>query len=176
MKTISAGGRQYNLYSLTGTILQAQKNVRVNTFSQNLGNRDMIDVNSSVSDRVLLMDVLGKEHDINLTGFDVNCRVGHEITVLWAIKNGKNWGPYFAVKIHDTNTCYYQNGVISDICTPSSMPGIFVLVLLFIACYLMSGLLLALLACFVGFLFLGFFVYNTIISAGVQRFKTQVWS
>jgi hypothetical protein len=175
MKTISAGARLYDLHSVTGKIIQIQKQQFLNNIRQSLNSVDELTAEYSVYDRILLSDKTGKEHDIALGGFDLNCRPGHEITVLWAIQKGKESGPFIAVKVHDTSSFYYHESKLYDLHTPSSWPGVLVLAIAFIACYTLSGFIAAVLVSIVAFLFINFFFYNRIIGSGIRKFKSIAW-
>lgn len=171
MKTISAGGNKYNLHTLTGTITQIEKE---RVFA---GYRDgTITVGKSgliyrIHDRILLMDDSGMEHAIELIDFDINSRPGHKITFEWAIKTGKDWGPYVRVKVHDTGSFYYHNPTLFKMFAPPSLPGILALGLIFMICFFSAGLLMSLAACFVSFLVINFFIYNQIIDSEIRKFK-----
>lgn len=176
MKTFFAGGHQYKLHSLTGKIIKIGKERVAEGIQEGTITYGRPGIVYKIYDRILLMDSSGKEHDIILTDFDINSRAGHEVTLLWAIKNGTDWGPYIAVKVHDTDSYYYLNQTLSNMYTPSSFPGILVLIGLFAVSVYFSGFWIATLVCLGTFLFLNFFVYMKIINSGVKKFKSLAWA
>ena len=88
METLKVGGRTYNIYWITGKVVGKDKY-------------------STIRDNFFLLDLNGEEHAFQLRNFNVACREGHEMTVIWAVNKGKKAGPYIAVINHTTSEQYW---------------------------------------------------------------------
>lgn len=111
LKEFEAGGRTYELYGISGKVINSGKTSTFHTYSSggdydsNTGtyNSPTYHTSSSIHDQIFLVDKEGKEHVIKLTNWDVAVRESHEITAYWAIRKGKNRGPYVAILNHTIN-------------------------------------------------------------------------
>jgi hypothetical protein len=150
MKTLNAAGRVYELYSFTGEVAGSDKNMSTRVFGGGYGNRGVA-VNSvtTVHDDIFLIDAEGKEKSFQLSDFNVACREGHKLKVIWAIREGKDWGPYIVVVNQTTSRAYFQDGELQKMFRPNYL--IFLL-----KSALIGGIILQVLPLFDGFA--GFFV------------------
>lgn len=113
MKKLEASGKIYNLYWINGIVVNQGKYATTHVSGSGGGSGQYqapVNISSSttVHNDIFLTDNSGKEHSIQLSGFDVACREGNELSVIWAIKEGLNTGPYIAVLNHTTSQ-YYEN-------------------------------------------------------------------
>lgn len=114
MKQLKAGGRIYNLYSVTGKIIEQGKfattHVHGGGGSGQGGNSGPINISSSttVHNDIFLVDSNGKEHSFQLSGFNIACRQDHELTVIWAVEDGKEKGSYIVVVNHSTSEQFFD--------------------------------------------------------------------
>ena len=99
--TIKAGGKKYHLHARTGRVVSNSKNISSSNF---------------IHDQVFLVDKTGKEHSIQLTDFDVACREGNLLTVMWAIQKGKDSGDYVAVRNHTTEQTFFDDRILHGLC------------------------------------------------------------
>ncbi len=61
---------------------------------------------TTIHDQIFLRDSAGKERSFQLSNFNVACRDGHKLSILWAKRKGKERGPFFRVINHTTNEQY----------------------------------------------------------------------
>ena len=125
MKTFIGGGRQYNLYWVTGKVLQVGKNMETRVtgsggggFSyKGTGATSSVSISSQtiVHDQLILEDGEGVEHSFQLMHFDIAARESNVLTVLWAIKQGKESGKVMVVRNKTTRKTYFRNDVINGV-------------------------------------------------------------
>ncbi|HVU58250.1 MAG TPA: hypothetical protein VHD83_24485 [Puia sp.] len=122
MRTINTCNKEYELYWVTGQVLESGKNMETRVHGSgggSYGNGYTAPVNVSsttiVHDQLFVMDKQGKEHAFQLQDFHLACRDGNEVTVLWAIRKGKKTGPYFVVHNRTTSQTFYQEKVMGKI-------------------------------------------------------------
>jgi len=135
MKALMASGKEYTLYHTTGKVLTSSKNLAT-TVSATGGGNSQINVRSTttVHDQIFLMDDTGKEHSFQLQDFDVACREGNEVTVVWAVQKGKKSGDYIAATNHTTNQNFFNIGALRRMYRPSWLiPIILTVVFLYMA-------------------------------------------
>ncbi|MEO8464592.1 MAG: hypothetical protein ABI640_04570 [Gammaproteobacteria bacterium] len=106
-KTTVPDGRRCELYYFTGKVLssQKQKETQISSTTQHHANNY---ASTSVSSRTVdhheffLADEGGKERAFKTVDFDFPCREGQTLSVMWTIAEGKNEGPFLAVRNHNT--------------------------------------------------------------------------
>jgi hypothetical protein len=54
----------------------------------------------------ILKDVTGRERAFELQDIDIACREGNILSVVWGVKKGKEKGPYWLVRNHDTENVH----------------------------------------------------------------------
>jgi hypothetical protein len=59
-----------------------------------------------IHDSIFLVDQSGRERSFQLQNFNVACRTGNEMTIVWVIRSGEKDGPYLAVRNHTTGEPY----------------------------------------------------------------------
>ncbi|RZK28133.1 MAG: hypothetical protein EOO63_11915 [Hymenobacter sp.] len=72
-----------------------------------------------VHDQFFLEDANGQEHSFQLQGFNLACREGNSLTVVWAIKAGQQRGPYVAVLNNTTQNRFYNEKAIDNLSSPN---------------------------------------------------------
>lgn len=132
-KTIVVNGTTYALHSVTGKVLNTTKSMETSVqgsvsggggrLYEGSGKLKPVDLNLAsttiVHDQFFLEDANGREHSFQLQGFNVACREGNSLTVVWAIKAGQQRGPYVAVVNNSTQTRFYNEKAIDDLSSPS---------------------------------------------------------
>jgi hypothetical protein len=107
-KTSVPDGRRCQLYYFTGKVLSSQKakETQISSGSQyNAGSGQTV---ATVSSRTVdhheffLADSAGAERAFKTVDFDFPCRQGQTMSVMWSIAEGKNEGPFLAVRNHNT--------------------------------------------------------------------------
>jgi hypothetical protein len=113
MKTLILYGREFEIHSVTGKVVGQGK--FVTTGISGGGQRtkdskvDQVRSSTSIHNDIFLQGRDGKEHHFALTDFNVACREGNELTVLWAIKPGQGSGPYFLVVNRTTSEQFWAS-------------------------------------------------------------------
>ena len=107
-KVVVPDGRRCQLYYFTGKVMssQKQKETQISSGSQyNTGTGQTV---ATVSSRTVdhheffLADSAGAERAFKTVNFDFPCRQGQTLSVMWTIAEGKNEGPFLAVRNHTT--------------------------------------------------------------------------
>jgi hypothetical protein len=107
-KVVVPDGRRCQLYYFTGKVLSSkkQKETQISSGSQyNAGTGQTV---ATVSSRTVdhheffLADAAGAERAFKTVNFDFPCREGQTMSVMWTIAEGKNEGPFLAVRNHNT--------------------------------------------------------------------------
>jgi hypothetical protein len=108
LKTAVPDGRNCQLYYFTGKVLSSKKQketqISSNTQYQSFNNQSVTSVSSRTVDHheFFLADKDGKERAFKTVDFDFPCREGQTMSVMWTIAEGKNEGPFLAVRNHNT--------------------------------------------------------------------------
>src|ERR1700749_2767716 len=99
MEALQVGGRTYELHHTTGTVQEAGKNMETRVSGSGGGGASFggyggtepgnIRSQPIVHDQLFLIDSNGNEHAFQLQDFNLACRAGQEVSVIWAIKKGK---------------------------------------------------------------------------------------
>lgn len=144
---VTVNGHTYRLQSTTGKVLNASKNMETivrgggggGATYKGTGGTAPVHISSTtiVHDQFFLEDTNGQEHSFQLSGFDLACREGNVLTVAWAIKQGRDKGPYVAITNHTTQKNYFNNDAIRSLCKP----GILVYILAVLGTILLAFLL-----------------------------------
>lgn len=119
MKTISSNGGTLELNWTTGIVDESGKNMETKVsggggggFSyRGTGTTAPVSIRSktTVHDQIFLTDTTGREHSFQLQNFNLACRAGNKLTVLWGIKKGAKSGPYIIVYNHSTAKEFINN-------------------------------------------------------------------
>jgi hypothetical protein len=113
MKTLGLYGRTFEIHTQSGKVVgqSSSTTTQVSGGGSNYAGDRVNPVRSSTTVRndIFLADRDGKEHHYSLTNFNVACREGHELSVLWAIRQGKQNGPYFLVVNHTTSEQFWSS-------------------------------------------------------------------
>jgi hypothetical protein len=125
MEPLHVGGRTYALHYTTGTVQETGKNMETRvsggggggaTFG-GYGGTAPVSIRSQtiVHDQLFVMDGTGNEHAFQLQDFNLACRAGQEVSVIWAIKQGKNTGKHIVVVNHATRTNFYNEKALKNV-------------------------------------------------------------
>lgn len=125
MKELEVGGRHYTVYTTKGIVNESGKNMETRVHGgggggysyQGTGGSAPVSITSTtvVHDQIFLTDATGTEHSFQLQNFNVACREGNSISVVWAIKQGKKTGPYIVVVNHTTRQSYYNEKALKNV-------------------------------------------------------------
>lgn len=187
-KNIVVNGNTFVLRSVTGKVLSTTKSMETSVqgsvsggggrLREGSGKLKPVDLNLAsttiVHDQFFLEDANGQEHSFQLQGFNVACREGNSLTVVWAIKAGQQRGPYVAVLNNTTQNRFYNEKAIDNLSSPS-----FLLYLLFflgaivVEFLVFSGFwLLLVLFSITAFVFPA--IHGTKTGKGVNVFKSNI--
>lgn len=115
MNKIITSGKEYDVYWTCGKVQDSSKNMETRVHgsgggSTGYGNTAPVNISSTttIHDQFFLVDKNGKESSFQLQNFNVACRQGNELSVIWAIKTGKKNGPYIVVRNRTTAETFYQ--------------------------------------------------------------------
>jgi len=175
MKTIQTSGKQYNLYWSFGKVEGgASKNMETRVHgsgggSNGYGSTAPVNISSTttIHDQFFLKDKTGKESSFQLQDFNVACREGNELSVIWAIKKGGKTGPYIVVHNRTTSDTFFQEAELKKIFRyPVYYPLGATLLLLFIGGVIGYGIAFMLfIAIWIAWVYLG--------SKEVKKFKSE---
>lgn len=125
-------GKKYELYKVTGDVIEINKKMETVVSGGGGGGRVIppgtgyvsstpvhITSRTYVHDYIVLQGVDGQKHSLKLIDFDINTIKDNILTVVWAIKKGKDQGPYIYAYDHDTRTPYIGGGALRDMHKPS---------------------------------------------------------
>lgn len=126
-------GKTYELHKVTGGVIESNKQMEtvvsggggggVGVVHQGTGqvstNPVRITSRTYVHDNIVLQGVDGQKHSLQLMDFDINTIKDNTLTVVWAIKKGKDRGPYIYAYDHDTRTPFIGGDELSDMHKPS---------------------------------------------------------
>ena len=124
MRTIQTCNKEYELYWVTGAVAETGKNMETKVHGSGGGSYGgayggtapvRISSTTTVHDQIFVVDREGKEHSFQLQDFNVACRTGNEVTVLWAVRKGKKSGPYVVVHNRTTSKTYFQEAALNGI-------------------------------------------------------------
>lgn len=109
---IKAGGNKYRLEYTTGIVITHDK--RAETVVH--GNANRTSSFSVVHDDIILLDDKEKERAFQLVEFDVACREGNKLTIVWAAKKGQELGWHIAVYNHSTSRIHFNHNNMYMMC------------------------------------------------------------
>lgn len=121
-----------NIHQMTGEVVGADKSSTTQVHGGGGGgtghivgghgytatNPVSITSSTAIHDQIFLRDANGKERAFQLSNFNVACREGHKLSVLWAIKKGKKRGPFFRVLNHTTGESYQNKDGLKRLFMP----------------------------------------------------------
>lgn len=109
---IKAGGNKYKLEYTTGIVITHDK--RTETVVH--GNASTTSSFSVVHDDIILLDDKGGEKAFQLVEFDVACREGNKLTIVWAAKKGQELGWDIAVYNNSTSRIHFNHNNMYMMC------------------------------------------------------------
>ena len=109
--SITVDGKKFNLHYFTGKVIATRKDkeTRVSSRTGGTQNNPQVQISSTTIDHheFFLQDDKGQEQSFQTVDLDFPCREGQTVSVVWAIPEGKDRGPYIHVRNHNTGA-YYQ--------------------------------------------------------------------
>ncbi len=125
MEPLKIGGRIYALHYTTGVVQETGKNMETRVTGSGGGGATFggyggtapVSIRSQtiVHDQLFVIDKDNGEHAFQLQDFNLACRTGQKVSVIWAIKNGKKTGKYIAVVNHSTQTHFYNEKALKNV-------------------------------------------------------------
>jgi hypothetical protein len=125
MKQIVAATKSIDLYWTTGKVADAGKNMETIVKGgggggytyKGTGTTAPVSITSTtvVHDQIFLIDREGNEHAFQLQGFNVACRTNNELAIIWAIREGKNNGPYIIAYNYSTRNAFYNDSSLNKL-------------------------------------------------------------
>ncbi len=132
-RKLLCGRTRYKLYSATGTVLSPSKDREVRTHISGGGGTGYVSGGTGYSSQApitsstttithvqfFLKEAEEKERPIQITDVNLALREGQKLSVVWAIKEGKDAGHYFLFRNHTTQKTDYNESVLLNMLTPS---------------------------------------------------------
>lgn len=132
MRDVFFNGKPYKLHSVTGRVLDTNTRSETEVHGSGGGGGGYthqgtgynatapVEIESTTTryTKIFLLDKEKNEHAVELVNFDVTCRTGNVLTLIWAIKQGKDRGPYIAAYNHNTRDLQFDNDSLYDIAKP----------------------------------------------------------
>jgi len=125
LKDISIGGKDFEIYFEIGTVLKESKRSETKVSGgggsvssvggHTSGTVSEVVSHTTVYDNIIIADKTGKEHSYQFSDFDLVCREGNELAVVWAYRKGENkGGNYLMVMNNSTNKTFFDELAISQ--------------------------------------------------------------
>lgn len=131
-QTIQIRKRSVTLYHFTGKVASASKNLETKVSGgggggysyQGTGGSAPVRITSTtvIHDQLFIVDKEGNERAIQLQDFDLACRESNIVTAMWAIVEGQDNGPYFAIINHTTGSKFVSKKKIKEIIYKCTRP------------------------------------------------------
>lgn len=128
MKQLNVFGKNYELHWVNGGVASSGKNLETivrgggggGYVSGGTGYAAPVNITSKtvVHDQVFVIDGEGREHAFQLSGFDLACREGNELLVIWAVAAGKSLNRYLIVYNRTTGKTYFNKASIRQVFRP----------------------------------------------------------
>jgi len=106
--TLMVDGKRTTIHYFTGKVLSSQKQketkIHSNTSYVGQNNQAVTSVSSTTVDHheFFLADSAGTERAFKTIDFDIPCREGNTMTVMWAVPEDSKEGPYIELRNHNT--------------------------------------------------------------------------
>ena len=183
---INLGKRNIEVHSFTGKVANVTKNLETKVHGgggggysyQGTGGSAPVSISSTtvIHDQIFLVDSQGNERALQLTDFDIACRESNNVSAMWAIIEGKDSGPYFAIVNHSTGSKFLNEKIVRSIVFKSVTP--ILIESKAIGCLLVAGIFIVLGLIYwpLLFLFIAYAIYFEImvVRKGIKNFKAQV--
>ena len=181
MTTVKINGKDYQLNWVTGSVLEATKNMETKVSGggsrgkDGFGNTrvDPIKSETTVHDQVFITDSAGQEHSYQLQNIDVACRQGNKLSIIWAIKSGQDRGPYVAVVNHSTSAKFVNAPALYKMYHPINETLLGILFIIVVILMLISQAFLLSFVSLILFIIFLFYVRSQ-TKGKVQKFKEDL--
>lgn len=119
--TLKAGFRRYELHNVTGFVRSPSKALETRTMVS--GNQYGVSSSSTtyVHDQFFIVHPNG-EKPFQVVDFNLAVREDHRLSVVWAIRKGRDWGPYVMFRNHTTNERIVADKVLRGMLRPRIWP------------------------------------------------------
>lgn len=128
-------GRTFDLHHVTGKVLDTNTRAETEVHGSGGGGGGFsyqgtgasssapIRITSTTTryTKIFLLDREQREHALQLVNFDVHCRAGNGLSVVWAIQVGKGEGPYIVAYNHSTREMEFNVEALAKLCTPKAI-------------------------------------------------------
>ncbi|WP_374571630.1 hypothetical protein [Phenylobacterium sp.] len=132
-KKVQFNGKTYGLHSVSGKVMDTNTRSETEVTGSGGGGGGFsyqgtgasstraIRITSTTTrfTKIFILGEDGVEHAAELVDFDVRCRAGNGLTLIWAIKEGKDKGPYIAAYNHSSRDMEFDEDVIGRLCRPT---------------------------------------------------------
>lgn len=115
--SVVVDGVRCDLHYVTGKVISTKKDKETVISSQTMGtgNNRQTAVSSTTVDHheIFLATTEGDEQSVQLTDFDFPLREGQTLSLVWAIPEGSERGPYIHARNHNTNETHqvFRNNI-----------------------------------------------------------------
>ena len=183
MQRVSVSGKEYECYWFSGRVVSATKNVETRVHgsggytNQGGGYSAPVSISSTttIHDQLFLVDKVGNERAFQLEGFNVACREGNEVCVVWAMKPGQEQGPHVYIVNRTTNADWFNLTSIKNVVKPNALGCSFVVLAAWILPSMLKSLSPGAYLTTVGFALVAtFYWYFWTVSQRVKKFKTAI--
>ena len=105
--TVMVDGKQVTLYHFTGKVTSTKKDREqvISSHTVGTGNNRQTQVSSTTVEHheFFLADANGKEKSVQLVNFDFPLREGQTLSIVWAMPEDSERGPYIHARNHSTD-------------------------------------------------------------------------
>jgi len=123
-QSIKIGKKEVAIYAFTGKVVGSSKNMETKVSGgggggysyRGTGGTAPVRITSTtiVHDQLFLVNKEGNETALQLQGFDLACRESNIVSACWAIVQGDQKGPYFAIVNHTTGSKFEKESVLKE--------------------------------------------------------------
>lgn len=128
IRTVHVGSRSIDIHCFSGEVMESQKWTTTQISGGGGGgyshNGTGFSSNAPVTSRTTTHDQIfvrapgGEERALELSDVHLAVRKGQWLTLIWAIRSGKDQGPYVAILNHNTGSLDYVAKAVNDSCGP----------------------------------------------------------
>lgn len=121
---LEAGKTHYDVHSMTGTVVSPSKAIETVTRVSTGGNTGVSSSSQRyVHDQFFLRTPDGDERAFKAVNADLALRDGHQMSVAWAIRDGRDSGPCIVYRNHTTGDRQVRSGLLRDMLRPKAWPA-----------------------------------------------------
>ncbi len=183
MEVVNAGWKKYSFIAFTGRVTGMGKDFVMYTIGQNLKPPRInkknslpavrIETKTKSFNHIFLTCSDGSERSLSLTGFDVACREGHELTAICANKKGSQWAPYIVILNITTKQAFFSVKEIGRMFRPPLIFQLIFIPVFFIGGYFSAGYVAGIITAIIPGSFAGRIIAEWISKPGIKKFMTR---